>query len=413
VLLVWCLTLLLLLSGADARSAASRAAPAGRSGPSDDERILRNLLAQYAAGDPRALQELIWRSADWSRRALDETLDRTKRALKEAERISGVSARARTDLLGLRLRADRIRVLWLCAVINLDASRRVSEVELIAPHLIEADRVIDLLYRLQTDITTFGPVPWPVDVSRSPAETSSDSAPQTTLGRQGLASLVRLWFSATVARLQELVEIGVAPDLIARGLAWFPDHAELLLARGSLAETIVALERVDDSLADGIYPRDAHARWRTILTAAGQDYQHAYELDSSLTEALVRCGRVRLLSGDAAAAGAFFDRADTDGVPARTRYLARLFRARRAQQDGRVADARTGYSSALELQPDARAPMLGLARLFDALGDTASARTWTSRVLDATGTDPWQEYLQGQAWQLDERMARLHTGKAR
>jgi len=30
----------------------------------------------------------------------------------------------------------------------------------------------------------------------------------------------------------------------------------------------------------------------------------------------------------------------------------------------------------------------------------------------APATDPWQEYVTGQAGQLDERMARLHTGKA-
>ena len=40
-----------------------------------------------------------------------------------------------------------------------------------------------------------------------------------------------------------------------------------------------------------------------------------------------------------AGAQTFLDRADTDGVSSRTRHLARLFRARRAEQDGRLADA--------------------------------------------------------------------------
>lgn len=306
-------------------------------------------------------------------------------------------------------------MLWLCAVINLDASRQVSENDLIAAHLMESNRVIELLYGLQTDITTFGPVPWPVDVIRSPIDTAEHSPPQAMLSRQDLTALIRLWLGTIVARLQELVEVGMLPVLIARGLEWFPDDAELLLARGSAAETILALERVDDALADDIYPRDVRTRWNLRLIAADEDYQNAYRLDSSLSEALVRCGRVRLLRGDGAAAGGFFDRVDTDGVPARTRYLARLFRARRAQQDGRLADARSDYLLALELKPDARAPMLGLARLFDAMGDAASVRYWTSRVLEAPAAatpDPWQEYVKGQAWQLDARMARLRTEKA-
>ena len=304
-------------------------------------------------------------------------------------------------------------MMWLCAVMNLDASRHVPETDLIGAHVFEADRVIGLLYAQQTDITTFGPVPWPVDVSHAPSDAGEDSSPQTMLSRRDVTDLIRLWFGATVARLQELVEVGLAPDLISRGLTWFPDHAELLLARGSAAETSLAFERLDESLADRIYSRAVRSDWNRKLIAADQDYQNAYRLDASLTEAIVRCGRVRLLSGDAAA-GEFLDRGDTEGMPARTRYLARLFRARRAEQDGRLADARSDYLRALELESRARAPMLGLARLFDAMGDAASVHIWTTRVLEAAApaADPWQEYVKGQAWQLDERMARLHTGKA-
>jgi hypothetical protein len=54
--------------------------------------------------------------------------------------------------------------------------------------------------------------------------------------------------------------------------------------------------------------------------------------------------------------------------------------------------------------------MLALGRIADERGELSSARTWVERALAARrAVDPWRRYIQGQAWQLDDRVARLRT----
>ena len=188
------------------------------------------------------------------------------------------------------------------------------------------------------------------------------------------------------------------------------DDPSLLLARGSYHESIATQMVVDASVSDQIYPADHLGRRRNVLGRAEADLREAWTREPDLVEAVLRLGRVRQLQGHATEARAAFDTVGRQPGGPDLRYLALMFRAELAEQDGDAVSADQLYRESLALMPVAQAPSLALSRLADSRGDLRDARRWLQRSFVAVSPgreDPWWAYLQGQGRLLGERLERL------
>jgi hypothetical protein len=222
-----------------------------------------------------------------------------------------------------------------------------------------------------------------------------------------LRLFVRDWYLLVVSQLGAIGQLPSLRSHLIEGLARFKDDPELLLARGSLYEQDAEASVVDRSLMRQIYTPPAIARWRLRLYDARDDFRKASRLSPDLAEARLRLGRVQGLLGEAPAAATLGGVASS-GAPPFLRYLAYLFRAELSERAGNLPGARNDYESAFGTWPQAQAPKLALSRIAMSSGDAGSARRWLERSLeeaDAGRIDPWWDYLQGQAWRGDERLA--------
>ena len=375
---------------------------------SPDERALRQLLSAYGRGDiDVALSALLAKPPRWSQRALDAAVRRIEEDIEYHRRPANRLSPTRDEQLERYLRADRLQVLLLTAAMQLEAARAVTPVDTVGSFVLESERTIDTLYGLHADFKVKGSVPWPVEVDV--AMTAGDR--ERSAEWPHVRAFVERWYSAAAARLQQLVEVTLAPALVARGLARFPAHPDLLLARGSFVETRLALSRVDASLASSLYPSDTRRRWQDDLGEAERDFERAVQASGSAGEAAVRLARVRILKGQIEPARELLNRVLAADTAGEIRYLALLFRAAAAEQTGDLPAAAGDYRTALDTLPGTRTPMLALSRIAEERNQPSEARQWAERAVagDGRGPDPWRLYIQGQAWQLDRRMASLRT----
>jgi hypothetical protein len=361
---------------------------------------MRELLTRYGRGDvERAVRGVLAEAPRW----MSATVDDTVRRIDEDIRYHRLSSKRmgvwKDERVDQALRADRLNVLVLAAALQVDAARMAADVNWVGNLLVGSERAIDRLFALRADFEANGPLPW------SGERMADWPAVQT---------FVRRWYAAAVSRLQGLVELQHMPGLITRGLTRFPGDPDLLLARGSLVETRLALEQVDTSLASVLYLPEIRRRWDDSLSEAEQDYEQAVRTVGFASEAAVRLARVRLLRGQRERARDVLDRVLAGDVPVDIRYLACLFRAAVAERLGDLPAATRDYEAAMTQVPGAVTPMLALARLADEHNRSADARVWIERALTSdTGIrDPWRRYVHGQAWQATERTAALRTWPA-
>jgi len=287
-----------------------------------------------------------------------------------------------------RLRREQIRVLTLALVVHTDLVLRIRD-----PARLESQ--LWLCQRILADI-------------RHLKAAEGDTGEQ----RSALLPLVRDWYVVVVSQMQYLGNHPYLRGHISAGLAMFPDDAELLLARGTVAETDADLAFVDRSLADAIYTRDFVRKGGDLLRAAVSDYQAALRVQPGLHEATLRLGRVTRLLGNRTRAQALYTNVAEGDAVTRLKFLARLFRGELAELEKDATRAEAEYRAAHALAPAAQSPMLAVSRLCDARGDSGCARDWLRRSFDAASPDrqdPWWGYLRGQAWLVNERFARLRT----
>jgi hypothetical protein len=390
-----------------------QAIPHGRhSEVSADERTLRALLSRYSGGDvDGAVRGVLAHAPRWMPSAVEAAVRRIDDDIAYHRRPQNRSSADRDGRLERYLRADRLNVVRLAAALQIDASRAVTAVDAVGWLIVDSERAIDQLYALRTDFQQNGPVPWPIAIDE-PSESvdRGDRTPADSVDWPTVRAFVCRWYSAAISRLQGLVEVRLAPALIARGLARCPGDADLLIARGSFVETRIALAQVDASLAATLYAADTRQRWRDELSEAERDFELASRSTGAPAEAAVRLARVRLLKGQPERARVELDRVLAGDAPVEIRYLALLVRAAAAEQTGPAESAQRDYEAAAHAIPGAQTAMLALGRIADERGELSSARTWVERALAARrAVDPWRRYIQGQAWQLDDRVARLRT----
>jgi tetratricopeptide (TPR) repeat protein len=376
---------------------------------SGGESRLRTLLADYETKDVDGAVLALGREAPgWAATALDATMARLEADIKYHRRPANRLSITEDERLIGALRAERVQLLVRFAGLHLCASSRANTVEAAAANLQASEKAITLLYALRADFARNGAVPWPVDLDRASVGHPAPSAGSTPADWQTVLHYVERWYAAAAARLQAAVEVTLQPALLARGLARVPDSHALLLARGTFAETHVALHRPDASLSRELESSDDRRRWRDRLRAAEVDYQRANAVTANDAEVLVRLANVRLALGRADEARTLLTEVLGRPLPARTRYLALLVRARAARAAGDPTASAADYGSAQREFPAATTPMLALGTLADEQGDTAASQQWVQRALASPlGLDPWRVYLEGQAWQLDARLAAI------
>lgn len=230
--------------------------------PSTDERALRALLARYSRGDLEGtVRGVLAKPPRWIPAAIGVAMGRTDDEIKYHRRSENRLGVARDARVERYLRADRLNVLLLAAALQLDASCAIADVDPVGWYVVGSENTIDRLYALRADFEQNGTLPWPVVVDE-PWEnvTSGSREPQGSADWLAVRAFVGRWYAAAVARLQGLVELQLAPALISRGLARFPTDADLLVARGSMVETRLALAQVDASFAPILYTSDIRQR---------------------------------------------------------------------------------------------------------------------------------------------------------
>ena len=233
--------------------------------------------------------------------------------------------------------------------------------------------------------------------------------------------VLRAWGLAADALGESLRDFVSLQPLLADLRGVFKHDAEILLASGSLYETmaretnavgwrgpdLAPLRIQGRSNPAGFGPmlgQPLNAPDRTgCLKRARDFYREALAAAPSMPEARLRLARVLHQLGDLSGATAALDALPLVGLPDEMAYLAHLFRADVEEDLGHSDKARAAYLAAMEWR--AQAPFVGLAALLRSSGDARGSLAVTERLFhDAPDVDPWWSYLKGQGWHLVERL---------
>jgi tetratricopeptide (TPR) repeat protein len=202
----------------------------------------------------------------------------------------------------------------------------------------------------------------------------------------------RRWYLAMALR----THWDLCPDDAARwvraALAWFPDDAELLLARGT-AEDVAELRRPESLPARGVLPprlaREAEAEAasrRQLLERAKRSFEEALKSNPGLHEARVRLGGVLWRLGRRAEARACLEPAVAAGAEPSLLYLAHLFLGRVHEDEGRLPQAEAAYRAAVGVEEDGQAAAVALSHVLQAAGQAEASR----EVLDRLVRQAWR-----------------------
>jgi tetratricopeptide (TPR) repeat protein len=204
-----------------------------------------------------------------------------------------------------------------------------------------------------------------------------------------------------------------------RGLDAFPGAAELLLAIGSIEESVnlLAAPRL---LAELLDPSTSQARAgltryrdaRQGLERARRALRDALAAEPSLDEARLRLGRIAWRLGEPAEARAALDEVLLRTNAARgTAHLAHLFTGRLHEDAGRLEEAARAYEAALALDANGQAARIALSHVRLRLGDAAAARSEVAAALAPAGRrrhpDPFWVYAAGVTAGLEEQLEAL------
>ena len=209
--------------------------------------------------------------------------------------------------------------------------------------------------------------------------------------------MVRLWYRATIAYLQQRHELQVSHIERARQL--FADDSEILFQAGCLHETFAG-PRVQNLVRSAAVPRGFRlpvAKSDAELRKAENLFRRALALDARLTEGRLRLGRVLGLQGRHAEAVRELRQVVTATDDPVLQYYAGLFLGAAEEELGRTDAARTAYQRSATLYPKAQSPHLALDHLARRRGDRQDSGRAILRVLKPAGnagepSDPWWMY---------------------
>lgn len=211
---------------------------------------------------------------------------------------------------------------------------------------------------------------------------------------------------ATLALLHGSLDVVGVSVLVSRALEAMPGDPELLLARGALQETALAMPPSGGPTPLRLRDEEARQTARRALV----DFDLALWGDPGLVEARVRRGRVLHRLGRIEEAREELQRAKREAKGPILGYLAALFLGTVLEDAGRLNEAEAQYHDALDLQPDCQAAYLALAQLRHRQGRFTAAGTVVAamgRRGAKTLSDPFWVYDYGQFWEFEQRAAAL------
>ena len=228
--------------------------------------------------------------------------------------------------------------------------------------------------------------------------------------------LVGAWYRAIgayFARERRFAEAMVHFDR-ARGLV--PDHPGVLYGAACLQETLGA-PRIQDyvrvtTLPNGLFIRGVSSP-QTHYRRAESLLRKALAADPELVEASLRLGRIltRLQRNEEALP--HLRKAIATATDAATTYYAHLFMGDAAQSLGQLDEARRHYEQAIAIFPRSQAARLALGFVLRALGDRPAAWAAIDPALEtaprSADDDPWWEYYDGDAGQVEHLLEELRA----
>jgi tetratricopeptide (TPR) repeat protein len=213
----------------------------------------------------------------------------------------------------------------------------------------------------------------------------------------GGSGFARRWFLASILRGHQRMDWETAERVATEGLKRFPDDPELLLAQGTLLETL-GWRATADAQAGRPYLERAEAALARAQELAGSD------------EGTLRLAHVRWRLGRTSVARASLGRLAAQTRENRWRYLAFLFLGGVLEQEGALSEAARAYRHAVETQPDTQAGRMALAHCLVRLGDVGVARATVADALALTRPrDPFWRYPWGRSEEGDGTLVALRA----
>lgn len=138
-------------------------------------------------------------------------------------------------------------------------------------------------------------------------------------------------------------------------------------------------------------------RQTSVARAVIRSYEALLSDPKVATEARLRLGYLRLVSGNPADALSHFSQVIATTDRRDVLYLAHLFSGWAQERAHRLPDAERAYRQAIVSAPDGKAAHLWLATVLQALGrlDEAQAASEASLKIPASTDDPWKRFGEG------------------
>jgi tetratricopeptide (TPR) repeat protein len=222
--------------------------------------------------------------------------------------------------------------------------------------------------------------------------------------------MVRQWYLATAADMQNRREWGNAREHLSRARKIFPSDAYMLFYSGTLHEFFSGPFAQNSAMVAPPGSRlDIGARDAELARSRGF-FREAVAADPDFAEAHLRLGRVAGLLGEHAQAVAELQKAAATLTVPQLQYYAALFLGQEHEMLGNYAAARAQFERAATLYPTAQSPLLSLNHLMRWSESFPNTLAATERVLmlprrNSQRIDPWWEYDVAQVRNAEELMA--------
>ncbi|HVL67020.1 MAG TPA: tetratricopeptide repeat protein [Vicinamibacterales bacterium] len=237
--------------------------------------------------------------------------------------------------------------------------------------------------------------------------------------RLGAESGTKRWFTVIALAAQLLGRFYDARAILETALARYPAHRDLLVAYGSIRETLgsvsgdpsdllrqvtssstVATNKEFTLLATLRQERDEHLR------IARSNFEQVLSLDPTDDEAALRLAHVLLRQGSGAQAITLLTPL-LERPSLRLAYLSRLLLGHAFEQEGRPGEAAAQFRAAIARLP-AQSARVALAATLHATGDKRDGGLLAEQILAArTPQDPWWAYRFGEFWRVEELLPAL------
>ncbi len=221
--------------------------------------------------------------------------------------------------------------------------------------------------------------------------------------------MVRQWYRATAADMQNRRQWGTAADHLNRARKIFPSDARILFYSGTVHEVYAGTFAQNTRITTTAASRIGFGARKSELLRAREFFEAAVTADPAFGEAHLRLGRVTGMLGDHTRAIVSLKKAAAAVSEPLLRYYASLFLGNEYEMLGSYDEARAQFDNSAGLFPMAQSPRLALTRLMRGAKDLPGALADLQSVLsmpvsNSLREDPWWNYEVAQARDAKELM---------